>query len=385
MKHSNLPIRKNLFNPVRELADNGRLSGILLILATILSILFSNSGNASSYLKIWHLEIGPEFLSRSILHWINEGLMPVFFLLVGIEIKREMVSGELSPMRQAILPGFAAIGGMLAPALLYFLFNRGNPETSHGWAIPTATDIAFSLGLLSLLGKRIPFALKIFLAALAIFDDLGAIIIIAVFYSGSLHLAMLFIVLLIIIALIILNRLKVKQVFPYLLLGLLLWYFVMKSGIHPTIAGVLVAFTIPASLAEKLEEKLTMIVYYFILPLFALANTAITLSIDMVANLLSQMSLGIMLGLFIGKPVGIVLFTYLLVKTKVSRMLPGITWNQMIGVGLVAGIGFTMSIFISSLSFSSGFLADTSKLAVIGGSVLSALAGLFILWRSIQK
>lgn len=311
--------------------------------------------------------------------------MPFFFLLVGIEIKREMVSGELSQFRQAILPGFAAIGGMLVPAFIYIFFNNGNPETSHGWAIPTATDIAFSLGLLSLLGKRVPFALKIFLTALAIIDDLGAIIIIAVFYTSSLNLLMLVMFLLIFVLLLILNRFKVRFMFPYLLLGTMLWYFVMKSGIHPTIAGVLMAFSIPVTIAEKLEEKLTKAVYYFILPLFALANTAIPLSFDMAANLLSPMSMGIILGLLIGKPVGIVLFTYILVKTRISEMLAGIKWKQMIGIGMVAGIGFTMSIFIASLSFSSGFLSDISKLAIIGGSVFSAIVGLLTLWRSFRS
>ncbi len=385
MKSSGPPQHKSLFSPIRALAEDGKLSGILLVLATVLSLIFSNSDNAASYLGIWHAEIGPAFLSRSILHWINDGLMPVFFLLVGIEIRREMISGELSKFSQAILPGFAAIGGMLIPAIIYISFNHGNPETIHGWAIPTATDIAFSLGLLSLLGKRVPFVLKIFLTALAIIDDLGAIIIIAVFYTGSLHLSMLLLAFMIFTLLMVLNRMKIQPIFPYLFLGTLLWYFVMKSGIHPTIAGVLLAFSIPNNIAEKLEEKLTRTVYYFILPIFALANTAIPLSLDLGSNLASPMSLGIMLGLFIGKPLGIVLFTFLLVKSKISGMLSGITWPQMIGVGMVAGIGFTMSIFISSLSFTSGFLSDTAKLAIIGGSVVSALGGLVLLWKLLKS
>jgi Na+:H+ antiporter, NhaA family len=384
MKFCPLPLRNKLLNPIRDLAENGKLSGILLILATVISIVFSNCQNASFYLGIWQTEIGPAFLSKSIVHWINDGLMPLFFLLVGIEIKRELVSGELSGFRQAILPAFGALGGMAVPAVIYIIFAGGNPETSHGWAIPTATDIAFSLGLISLLGKRVPFVIKIFLTALAIIDDLGAIIIIAIFYSSNIQLLMMLMVILSIIALLVMNRFNVKWIFPYLIAGVILWYFIMRSGIHPTIAGVILALTIPVSLAERLEEKLTKTVYYLILPLFALANMAIPYSFDIAVNLFSPMSLGIILGLVIGKPLGIIIFTYALVKSKVSGMLTGISWIQMIGVGMVAGIGFTMSIFIASLSFHSDFLSDTSKLAIMAGSLVSALAGFFVLWQSLK-
>jgi Na+:H+ antiporter, NhaA family len=378
-KSASSPTGKSLFDPIRNLADNGRLSGILLISATALSLLFSNTGNGSAYVHIWHASVGPGFLSRSILHWINDGLMPIFFLLVGIEIKREMTGGELSHFRQAILPVVAATGGILVPALIYLVFAGKNPETSHGWAIPTATDIAFSLGLLSLLGKRVPFSLKIFLTALAIIDDLGAILIIAFFYTGSLNLLMLLLALFVTAGLLLMNRWKIRMMFPYILLGTLLWLCILKSGIHPTIAGVMLAFTIPSSIAEKFEEKLTRTVYYFILPLFALANTAIPLSFDLAANLLSPMALGVMLGLLLGKPIGIIMATFLLVKSKASNMLPGVNWKQMTGIGLIAGIGFTMSIFIASLSFTSGFLSDTSKLAIIGGSLIAGIAGLIFL------
>jgi Na+:H+ antiporter, NhaA family len=377
--------RKNLLNPVKELAEDGRLSGILLILATVLSITFSNSAGADAYLKIWHIEIGPSFISRSIVHWINDALMPVFFLLVGVEIKREMVSGELSKPRQALLPAFAALGGMTVPAMIYMLFNAGSSETMHGWAIPTATDIAFSLGLISILGKRVPFSIRIFLTALAIIDDLGAIIIIAFFYTGSLHFLMILAALAVFGMLLLFNRLKVRAAFPYLAAGLLLWFLVMKSGIHPTIAGVLLAFVIPVSTGIILEEKLTKVVYFLILPLFAFANTAIPLSFEMASNLVSPLSLGIILGMLIGKPVGIVVFTYILVKTKVSAMLHGVTWKQLAGLGLAAGIGFTMSIFIASLSFKTDFLSAISKLAILSGSFLSACAGFLILYISPGK
>ena len=376
---------KQLFNPIRELAENGKLSGLLLIVATLVSLLFSNSGNAANYLKIWEAEIGPAFLSKTILHWINDGLMPVFFLLVGFEIKREIRSGELSTIRQAILPGAAALGGVIVPALIFMFFNSAHPETLQGWAIPTATDIPFSLGLLALLGSRVPFSLKIFLTALAIMDDLAAIIIIALFYSSGLYPLMLLLSLLVFFLLMVLNFFNVRFVFPYLILGTLLWYFILKSGIHPTISGVILAFTIPVSLAEKLEEKLTSLVYYFILPIFALANTAIPLSLDISSQLFSPLSLGIILGLCLGKPVGIVLVTYVMVKLKIGEMLSGVNWKQMTGLGMLAGIGFTMSIFIASLSFPEGIYSDIAKLAVIGGSLLSSLAGLSILWISLRR
>lgn len=376
---------KQLFNPIRELAENGKLSGLLLILATVISLLFSNSSNASNYLRIWESEIGPDFLSKSILHWINDGLMPVFFLLVGFEIKRELRSGELSGLRQAILPGAAALGGVIVPALIYVIFHSNHPETLHGWAIPTATDIPFSLGLLALLGSRVPFSLKIFLTALAIIDDLAAILIIALFYSSGLVPMMLLLSGVVFLALMALNFFKVRFLFPYLILGAFLWYFILKSGIHPTISGVILAFCIPVSLAEKLEEKLTRLVYYFILPLFALANTAIPLSFDISSRFLSPLSLGIIFGLWLGKPVGIIVVTYVMVKLKIGEMLKGVNWKQMTGLGMLAGIGFTMSIFIASLSFPDGINSDIAKLAVIGGSLLSSLSGLFLLWISLRK
>jgi NhaA family Na+:H+ antiporter len=380
------PIRTHLINPVKSLASEGKLSGMLLLGATMISIFVSNLPVGNNYLAFWKINAGFPFLNMSLAAWITDGLLPVFFLMVGLEIKRELLKGELSRLNQAILPVVAAAGGMIVPAIFFFLFNLNNPETIHGWAIPTATDIAFSLGALSLLGKRIPFSMVVFLMALAIIDDLGAILIIVVFYSGELHAVMLLSALGVIALLFILNRLKVKYLAAYLLPGIFLWFFILRSGIHPTIAGVVLAFTIPMSLGEFLEHKLTRTVSYFILPLFALANTAIPVSFGLVGNLFSGLSIGIVLGLFLGKPIGIVLSTYILVKGSLSPMLTGVNWKMMIGLGLVAGIGFTMSIFIATLSFSHEILVSTAKLAVISGSVISALTGMLLLYFfSIKK
>ena len=385
MKHTVSPIHKLLVDPVRALAAEGKLSGVLLITVTIISIILSNLRGAGTYLAFWRSDVGFSFLHLSVSGWINDGLMPVFFLLVGLEIKRELRKGELSRLNQAILPVVAAAGGMAIPAVIFVLFNMNNPETIHGWAIPTATDIAFSLGVLSLLGKKIPFSMIIFLMALAIIDDLGAILIIIAFYSGELHTVMLICAAGATGLLILLNRLKVRYVALYLVAGILLWYFVLKSGIHPTMAGVLLAIAIPIPMDEVIEQKLTRTVSYFILPVFALANTAIPLSFGSTGNLFSGLSAGIMLGLFLGKPLGIVLSSWILVKARLSPMLAGVNWKMMTGLGLVAGIGFTMSIFITTLSFDQEVYADTAKLAVISGSVISALAGIIFLKLTLTR
>ncbi len=379
MKHTVRPIHTLLVDPVRALAAEGKLSGVLLITATIISILVSNLPVAATYLAFWKTDVGFSFLHLPIARWINDGLMPVFFLLVGLEIKRELLKGELSRLNKAILPVVAAAGGMAVPAIIFIMFNLNNPGTIHGWAIPTATDIAFSLGVLSLLGKKIPFSMVVFLMALAIIDDLGAIIIIVVFYSGELHAVMLFCALGVIALLILLNRLNVRHYAAFLVPGLLLWYFILNSGIHPTIAGVFLAMTIPLSLGEVIEQKLTRTVSYFILPAFALANTAIPLSFGLTGNIFSTLSIGIILGLVLGKPLGIILSTWILVKGKLSPMLSGVNWKMMIGLGLVAGIGFTMSIFIATLSFDREAQANTAKLAVLAGSIIAVLAGTILL------
>ena len=371
--------RKHFIHPIKELAENGKLTGILLIIATFLSLLWSNSDYGSFYLRIWNTDIGFSFMHKTVLHWINDGLMAVFFLMVGLEIKRELLQGELSDRKQAVLPVMAALGGIVLPALIFFLFNSGNSEAISGWAIPTATDIAFSLGILSLLGNRVPFAIKIFLTALAIIDDLGAILIIAMFYTNQLHLNMIIFAALVLIILIIMNKMNVKQVYFFLLPGLALWYFILKSGIHPTVAGVLLAFTIPVNLIIDLEHRLNKPVNYLILPIFALANTAMLISLEQTGNLFSPLSLGIIFGLFIGKPAGIFLAAFIAVRSKFASLPDDVNWKQILGLGMTAGIGFTMSIFIASLSFEKESALTLAKLAILAGSFFSAVAGILLL------
>ena len=376
-----MAIRKYIINPFRELSETGKLSGLLLIGATILSISLSNSEYGTSYLQLWQQHIGFSFLNKSVEHWVNDGLMVVFFFLVGLEIKRELLVGELADRKNAMLPILAALGGIITPALIYTLVNFGSPENLHGWAIPTATDIAFSLAILSMLGKRVPVSLKIFLTALAIIDDLGAILIIAVFYTDSLNLDMLLYAGLFLGGIILLNRFHVRQIWLYILTGAGLWYFILNSGIHPTISGVLLALLIPRDLIPKLEHSLHKPVNYFILPLFALANTAIPLDMQSARMAFSGISLGIIFGLFFGKPLGILLFSYLGIKYRLAALPGGANWRMMMGIGLVAGIGFTMSIFIASLSFNDIASLNIAKLAIIAGSVISALAGYLILLK----
>lgn len=371
---------KNFVNPIRDLADKGRLGGILLISCTAISIIISNSEWSSAYLSFWHKHFKISILEKTIEHWINDGLMVVFFLLVGLEIKRELLVGELSDIKKSMLPVIAAVGGMLIPALIYAAFNYNHP-TITGWAIPTATDIAFSLGILSFLGNRIPFALKVFLTALAIIDDLGAIIIIAVFYTSGIAKDYLLYSVLITLILFLLNKFKIKVLSVYLLLGLILWYCILKSGIHATIAGVVLAFTIPLSKLKELEHYLQFPVNYIIIPLFALANTAIIVTAESMPGLGSTLSFGIILGLLIGKPLGIYAISYLAVKQKICKLPEGVSFKHILGAGMLAGIGFTMSIFIANLSFNDVHTLNIAKLAVLGGSLFSALSGIFFLRR----
>ena len=385
MKQKRLPvtIQKMIVDPIRELSESGRLTGMMLISATLLSILLSNSDYGANYIHLWQQKIGFSFLNKTIEHWINDGLMVLFFFLVGLEIKRELLVGELANPRQALLPIFAALGGMVVPALIFFVFNQSSPENMKGWAIPTATDIAFSLGILSLLGKRVPVSLKVFLTALAIIDDLAAILIIAVFYTRGLQMEMLMYAGLFILILLALDRFRNRFLFLYMITGAGLWYFVMKSGIHPTIAGVITAFLIPREFTGKMEHTLVKPVNYIVLPLFALANTAIPLSLDSTGSaLFSTLSLGIVFGLFLGKPIGILLMTLLAVHSGVAVLPDRSNRVQLLGVGLLAGVGFTMSIFIASLSFVSGVTLNLAKLAIIGGSVCAAGAGALILWMA---
>ena len=372
----------------RKFLDNSQSSGILLIFCVVISLMIANSSFGDAFQNLLDTKIGTEVfhLNYPISIWINDGLMAIFFLLVGLEIKREIVEGELSSFSNASLPIVAAVGGMLVPALIFFLFNQGT-DFAKGWAIPMATDIAFSLAIISMLGKRVPISLKIFLAALAIVDDLGAIVVIAIFYTDQIHWDYLGLSALMVAILIILNRLNFKKHIFYLIPGVFLWYFMHHSGIHATIAGVLLAFAIPTNVStteisplEKLEQKLHLPVNFIIMPIFALANTNIAFKNGMVDGLFSNFGYGIILGLFLGKVIGINLFSYIFIKLKISTLPDKSSWSQMIGVGLLAGIGFTMSIFIALLSFK-GFpeVQDEAKFAILVASLLSGFAGFTLL------
>ena len=368
-------VRRILVNPIKNLADTGRLSGILLLITTAISLVWANLPSGHDYVAFWHKEVAAGPLEKSIEHWVNDGLMVIFFFFVGLEIKREVLAGELASVQKALLPTLAAIGGVIMPAIIYFSLNQTGPSL-HGWAIPTATDIAFSLGILSLLGNRIPFGLKVFLTALAVIDDLIAVLIIAIFYTSNIQTDMLLYAAGIVAVLSLLNYLKVNSIIWYLLLGGILWYFVLKSGIHATIAGVLLAMTIPLHKISKLEHALHKPVNYLIMPVFALANTAIILPANVTALLISPLSFGVMLGLTIGKPLGIVGMSWLAVKAKLAKLPEGISWKHMTGLGFTAGIGFTMSIFIASLSFKDIALQNSAKIAIIAGTSISAIIGL---------
>ncbi|UFK98131.1 Na+/H+ antiporter NhaA [Kaistella faecalis] len=372
----------------KKFIHNSQSSGILLILCVAVSLLIANSSLGPAFQNLLDKKIGTEMfqLNYPISIWINDGLMAIFFLLVGLEIKREIVEGELSSLKNASLPIVAAVGGMVVPALIYFLFNTGT-EYANGWAIPMATDIAFSLAIISLLGKGVPLSLKIFLTALAIVDDLGAIMVIAIFYTDQIHWNYMGLSGLMVALLVTLNFFNVKKHIFYLIPGVLLWYFMHHSGIHATIAGVLLAFTIPTNVStteisplEKLEQQLHLPVSFLIMPIFALANTNITFKAGMVDGLFSSLGYGIILGLFLGKLVGINLFSYIFVKLKISNLPLNSTWPQMIGTALLAGIGFTMSIFIALLSFKGHpEIQDEAKFAILMASLISGISGYLIL------
>ena len=366
-------------------------SGLVLLISAVIALIISNSNFSSlyfetlqSYLFIGINNIG---LKMSLHHWINDALMAVFFFFVTLEIKREFILGELSSPKQALLPIIAAIGGMLVPALIYIYINFGNGDTINGWAIPSATDIAFSLGVLSLLGSRVPISLKVFLTALAIIDDLGAIIIIAFFYTGDLSIQYLSLLLLTFIALLILNKSGVKKFLPYLILGLILWFFTYQSGVHATISGVLLATVIPHrkkneeySLLTKIEHNISTYVAFGIMPLFALANAGVSLDGINLESLLSPVPLGIVLGLFVGKQIGVFLFSIIAIKLKIAQMPNNANWMSFYGVGILAGIGFTMSLFIGNLAFVENIeYIDGVKIGVLAGSLLSTLIGYSLL------
>ncbi|AKQ47618.1 pH-dependent sodium/proton antiporter [Rufibacter radiotolerans] len=365
--------------------------GFLLMAFVAISLLIANSPLGDDLERFLALEVGYASemigLKYSVLLWVNDGLMAIFFLLVGLEIKRELIEGELSSVSQAALPVFAALGGVLVPASIYALINAGEP-TAGGWGIPMATDIAFAIGILSILGNRVPVALKIFLTALAIVDDLVAILVIAVFYSAELHVNYLLYAAGVMALLAVFNRLGITNLFFYLVPGLAMWYFIHHSGVHATLAGVLTAFTIPTnktaeeSPLEKLEHAIVKPVNFLIMPIFALVNTNIRFEAGMVEGLASPLGLGILLGLCVGKPLGIMLLSWLSYKIKLSSLPEGVSWRQLIGAGLLAGVGFTMSIFIALLSFQEEAYQTNAKFAILVASVLSGVVGYLVLKNS---
>lgn len=372
-------------------------SGLLLLISAIVALIISNSNYSSIYFDIlenyFFIGINNFGIKLSVLHWINDALMAIFFFFVTLEIKREFVDGELSSTKQALLPIIAAIGGMLVPALIYIYINFQNPASLNGWAIPSATDIAFSLGVLSLLGSRVPISLKVFLTALAIIDDLGAIIIIAFFYTGDLNINYLSLLLITFIFLIFLNKFNVKKFLPYLLFGLLLWFFTHESGVHATISGVLLATVIPHrvkkkdfSLLRKIEHNISPYVAFGIMPLFAFANAGVSLEGVSFSSLLLPVPLGILLGLFFGKQLGVFLFSYVSIKLKMAQMPNNANWLNFYGVGILTGIGFTMSLFIGNLAFIENTeYIDGVKIGVLSGSLLSTIFGYFILLITSKK
>lgn len=364
----------------KEFFESEKAGGIILMLCTLLSLLLVNSSYSEAYLHIWHWPL----FGENIEHWINDGLMAIFFLLIGLELEREVYNGELSNLKNALLPMMAAIGGMVLPVIVYAGFNLKDGNLS-GAGIPMATDIAFALGILSLLGNRIPASLKVFLTALAVIDDLGAILVIAIFYTGSIIWSNLMISLGIFVFLLILNRLKVYSLIPYLIGGVCMWYFMLHSGIHATITGVLLAFAIPfdkgdeSSISIKLQHYLHKPVAYLILPLFALANTAIIINSDISNVMTESNSLGIALGLIIGKPLGILLFSYMAVLIGWCNLPEDVNWKQIFGAGILGGIGFTMSIFITLLAFDNQEIINNSKLMILIASLIAGLLGYFYL------
>ncbi|RIW17459.1 Na+/H+ antiporter NhaA [Algoriphagus lacus] len=370
----------------KEFFESEKSGGLTLMGCTVVSLIFANSAFGDEYHHFFQLQ----FADHSIEHWINDGLMTIFFLLIGLELEREIYQGELSNIKDALLPIFAAIGGMLVPASIFMFLNYGTP-TQSGFGIPMATDIAFALGILSLLGNRVPTSLKIFLTALAVIDDLGAIIIIAIFYTKTLFWSNLFIAMGIFAFLLVLNRLKVRNLIPYLIGGVAMWYFMLNSGVHATITGVLLAFAIPFGNGDEkstsyiLQHFLHKPVAFLILPIFALANTAIMFSGELGQLLTENYSLGIVLGLVVGKPVGIFLITFLAVTIGLCKLPDDLNWKSIAGVGLLGGIGFTMSIFITLLAFEDSQIINNAKLIILFSSLLAGVFGFLALKSTLNR
>ena len=381
----------DLSQAIKNFFSREEKSGILLLLFAMLALIIVNSPLQSLYFEIKYtyipINIGDFSFTKNVSHWVNDGLMAIFFFVIGLELKREILEGELSSFDRMVLPAIAAIGGMLAPAVVYVLINYSNPENMSGWAIPTATDIAFSLAVLLLLGKSVPLSLKVFLLSLAIIDDLGAVLIIAFFYTSEISMIYLSYSAAVLALLILLNLSGSQKMYIYILLGIFLWYFVLKSGVHATIAGVLLATTIPNnqknsiddSMLKQLEHKLHNFVGILVLPIFAFFNSDINFSDVTLDSLYSPLSLGIVLGLLLGKPIGITFFTYIGMKTKLFKLPDDVTLKDIFGLSFLCGIGFTMSLFINGLAFSDPVLVDSSKLGIFIGSIISAVVGYLIL------
>ncbi|GIR43117.1 MAG: Na(+)/H(+) antiporter NhaA [Ectothiorhodospiraceae bacterium] len=381
----------NITQAIKNFFSREEKSGILLLLFATLALITVNSPLQSLYYDIKYTDIpislGDFNFTKSVSHWVNDGLMAIFFFVIGLELKREILEGELSSFDRMVLPAIAAIGGMAAPALVYILININNPENMSGWAIPTATDIAFSLAVLLIIGKSVPLSLKVFLLSLAIIDDLGAVLIIAFFYTAEISSVYLLYSLIVFGLLVVVNLSGNQKMYIYMVLGIFLWYFVLKSGVHATIAGVLLATTIPNnvennvdhSMLKHLEHKLHNFVGILVLPVFAFFNSDINFSDVTMSSVYSPLSMGVILGLLLGKPIGITLFTYVGMKTKLFSLPENVTLKDVFGLSLLCGIGFTMSLFINGLAFTETYLIDSSKLGIFIGSIVSAIAGYLIL------
>ena len=381
----------NISQAIKNFFSREEKSGILLLLFATLALITVNSPLQSLYYDIKYTDIpinlGDFNFTKSVSHWVNDGLMAIFFFVIGLELKREILEGELSSFDRMVLPAIAAIGGMAAPAAVYILININNPENISGWAIPTATDIAFSLAVLLIIGKSVPLSLKVFLLSLAIIDDLGAVLIIAFFYTAEISSVYLLYSLIVFGLLVVVNLSGNQKMYIYMILGILLWYLVLKSGVHATIAGVLLATTIPNnakndydhSMLKHLEHKLHNFVGILVLPVFAFFNSDINFSDVTMSSVYSPLSMGVILGLLLGKPIGITLFTYVGMKTKLFSLPENVTLKDVFGLSLLCGIGFTMSLFINGLAFTETYLIDSSKLGIFIGSIVSAVAGYLIL------
>lgn len=369
-------------------------AGILLIFITILALMLENSAFSATYHDFLHTHVEIRFgdlqIAKPLLLWVNDGLMAVFFFLIGLEVKREVIEGRLSSISQIALPGIAALGGMIVPAMIFIAFNQGESFAIKGWAIPTATDIAFALGILSLLGKRVPVSLKLFLMALAILDDLGAIVIIALFYTSELSMISIGIASSALIILFIMNRMNVTKKAAYILVGIVLWISVLKSGVHATLAGVMLAFMIPLtstlkdgktfSMSKEMEHELHYWVAFMIIPLFAFVNAGVNLKSIALEEMFTPVPMGIMLGLFIGKQVGVFGFSWVAIKLGLATLPQGSTWRQLYGVAVLTGIGFTMSLFVDSLAYNdTQIYHQADKLAILLGSFFSGTVGYLIL------